>query len=165
MDKLDQALTEISGNLITAFVVTNTKSDLSMKMKVLLTGLAVSLLALAPAIANQVAPRSTEQAAPRPTESFNVVGTEPFWNITIDKTGITYSTPDTQKMTFPSAAPLSAEGRPAQKVRVYRLQGQTSGNLVIRQGACSDSMSDRKYDYSATLILGNTVKEGCAFKK
>ncbi|MER3434923.1 MAG: hypothetical protein C4288_16260 [Leptolyngbya sp. ERB_1_1] len=136
-----------------------------MKMKVLLTGLAVSLLALAPAIANQVAPRPTAQTAPQPTESFNVVGTEPFWNMTIDKTGITYSTPDTQKTTFPSVAPLSAQGRPGDNVRVYPLKGKTSGNLVIRQGACSDSMSDRKYDYSATLILGNTVKEGCAFKK
>lgn len=134
-----------------------------MKMKVLLTGLvglaglAAGLVTLMPVIANQ----NTMQS----TESFNVVGNEPFWSVAIDKTGITYSTPDSQKATFPSVAPLSAEGRPADTVRVYPLQGQTNGTLVIRRGVCSDTMSDRKYDYSATLILGNTVKEGCAIKK
>ncbi|MBD1842534.1 hypothetical protein H6F89_03710 [Cyanobacteria bacterium FACHB-63] len=125
-------------------------------MKVLLTGLAASLLALMPA---------TAQMNSRSIESFNVIGTEPFWNVTIDKTGITYKTPDPQNITFPYVAPLSAQGRPADYVRVYPLRGRTSGTLVIRRGACSDGMSDRKYNYTATLVLGNTVRDGCAMKK
>lgn len=126
-------------------------------MKVLLMGFAASLLALMPAIANQT--------RPRPVESFTVVGNEPFWNVEINQSGITYSTPEPKKMMFPSVAPLSAEGRPADNLRVYRLSGMTSGTLIIRKGACSDTMSDRKYNYSATLMLGDTVKEGCAIKK
>lgn len=128
-----------------------------MKMKVLLIGLAASLLTLLPAIANQT--------APEPIESFKVIGNEPFWSIGIDKTGITYSTPDSQKTTFPAVVPLSAQGRPADNLRVYPLKGRTNGTLIIRKGACSDTMSDRKYNYSATLILGDTVKEGCAIKQ
>lgn len=128
-----------------------------MKTKVLLMGFAASLLTLVPAIANQT--------KPRPVESFTVVGAEPFWNVEINQSGITYSTPEPKKVMFPSVAPLSAEGRPADNVRVYRLKGMTGGTLVIRKGACSDTMSDRKYDYSATMILGDTVKEGCAIKR
>lgn len=125
-------------------------------MKVLLTGLAASLLAVMPAIA---------QTSLRPVESFRVVGTEPFWGMTIDRSGITYSTPEIQKVTFPYVAPLSAQGRPADIVRVYPLRGRTSGTLVLRRGACIDGMSDRTYTHTAVLILGNTVKEGCAFKQ
>ncbi|GAP93629.1 COG3650 family protein [Leptolyngbya sp. NIES-2104] len=128
-----------------------------MKTKVLLMGFAASLLMLVPAIANQT--------KPRPVESFTVVGTEPFWNVEINQSGITYGTPEPKKVVFPYVAPLNAEGRPADSVRVYRLKGMTSGTLVIRKGACSDGMSDRKYDHSATMILGDTVKEGCAIKK
>lgn len=128
-----------------------------MKVQVLLMGFAASLIALMPAIANQT--------RPRPVESFTVVGAEPFWNVEINQSGITYTTPDPKKISFPYVAPLSAEGRPADNVRVYRLRGMTGGTLMIRKGACSDTMSDRKYNYSATLVLGDTVKEGCAIKK
>ncbi|MBW4523805.1 MAG: hypothetical protein KME18_01225 [Phormidium tanganyikae FI6-MK23] len=157
MDRLDQLLTKLFGISIDAFVGINTQLSLIMKMKVLLTGLAASLLAFVPAIANQTAPKAIE--------SFTVVGNEPFWSVAIDKSGITYSTPEPQKITFPYVAPLSAQGRPADNVRVYRLQGRSNGTLMIRKGECSDTMSDRKYGYSATLVLGNTVKEGCAIKK
>ncbi|NDJ19419.1 hypothetical protein GS601_19365 [Myxacorys almedinensis A] len=98
-------------------------------------------------------------------ESFIVRGNEPFWNVTVNKSNIVYSTPETPKLTFPSVAPLGAEGRPADNVRVYRLQGQPSGFLIINKGACSDTMSDQAYAYSATLILGNVVREGCAVKQ
>lgn len=125
-------------------------------MKVILTGLAASLLALMPAVA---------QTNLRPVESFRVVGTEPFWGMTIGRSGITYSTPEIQKVTFPYVAPLGAQGRPADSVRVYQLRGRTSGTLVLRRGACTDGMSDRRYSHSAVLILGNTVKEGCAIKQ
>ncbi|MBE9012340.1 hypothetical protein IQ250_19260 [Pseudanabaenaceae cyanobacterium LEGE 13415] len=129
---------------------------LKMKVHVLLMGFAASLFALMPAVA---------QTRSRTIESFTVVGNEPFWNIEINSSGITYSTPEPKKVLFPYVAPLSAEGRPADLLRVYRLRGMTSGTLVIRRGACSDTMSDRKYNYSATLVLGDTVKEGCAIKK
>ncbi|KOP26343.1 hypothetical protein AMR41_10935 [Hapalosiphon sp. MRB220] len=100
-------------------------------------------------------------------EEFIARGTEPFWSLTISKKGgIVYSTPENRKLTFPYVTPLQASGRPADLVRVYRLQGKTNNTLIIKkENACSDGMSDKQYPYSAILILGNKVLEGCAEKK
>jgi uncharacterized membrane protein len=97
----------------------------------------------------------------------NIRGTEPFWNVTVSKSGIVYSSPDTRKLTFPYVAPLTAAGRPADLVRVYRLRGRGNHSILTikKVSACSDGMSDKNYPYSATLILGNTVLEGCAERK
>jgi uncharacterized membrane protein len=97
-------------------------------------------------------------------EEFISVGNEPFWNVAVRKSGIVYSTPDAKKQTFPYVAPLKADGRPADLVRVYQLRGNNM--LIIKKVSnCSDTMSDNKYLYSATLILGNRVLEGCAQRK
>ncbi len=98
-------------------------------------------------------------------EEFVAVGNEPFWNITIGKRGIVYSTPDTKPQTFPYVAPIAAQGRPIDTVRVYRLQGANNLLILKKTNACNDTMSDRQYPYSATLILGNTVRDGCADRK
>ena len=99
-------------------------------------------------------------------EEFIARGTEPFWGITVAKTGITYSSPDAAQLKFPYTPPLQAVGRPADLVRVYRLRGRTNGTLILNKVSnCSDGMSDNEYPYSATLILGNTVREGCASRK
>lgn len=128
-------------------------------------GIAASLVGTAKVSqANPAIASFQTKATPKPSAapSFQVIGTEPFWGITVKPNGIVYSTPDSPQITFPYVAPLAAQGRPADLVRVYRLQGRTPGTLVIRRGACNDGMSDRKYDYNATLVLGNNVREGCA---
>jgi uncharacterized membrane protein len=99
-------------------------------------------------------------------EEFTVVGNEPFWSVTVSRRGIVYSTPEIRGRRYPYLAPATAQGRPPDVVRVYRLNGQPSGILVIKKAdACSDTMSDKVYPYNATLILGNRVLEGCAEKK
>ena len=99
-------------------------------------------------------------------EEFIVRGNEPFWSVTISRSGIIYSTPETNNRRYPYTAPITAAGRPADLIRVYRLNGQPSGMLVIKKAdACSDTMSDIVYPYNATLILGNRVWEGCAQKR
>lgn len=111
--------------------------------------------------------RPTPRPMPTPKlDEFMVSGTEPFWGVTVSRRGIVYTTPDAKPRTFPFVAPIAAQGRPIDLVRVYRLQGQPNQMLIIKKvTACSDGMSDRQYPYSATLILGNTVQEGCAMKK
>jgi uncharacterized membrane protein len=95
------------------------------------------------------------------SEKFTVLGTEPFWSVSVSKSGIVYSSPEVKKQTFPYVAPLKAQGRPDDFVRVYRLRGNNT--LIIKKdNACSDGMSDNKYPYSAVLIMGNKVLEGCA---
>lgn len=97
-------------------------------------------------------------------EGFKIVGAEPFWNVTIGKGGIVYQTPDTQPQTFSYVDPVAAQGRSLDSMRVYRLPGQ-SNVLMIQKGNCSDTMSDRVYPYSATLVLNDTVKTGCAVEQ
>ncbi|MBD2627223.1 COG3650 family protein [Trichormus variabilis] len=99
-------------------------------------------------------------------EEFTVVGNEPFWNITVTKRGIVYNALGKKQQTFPYTAPLSAQGRPIDKVRVYQLKGKEKNILILnRVNNCNDTMSDKKYPYSAIFIMGNKVLEGCAGKK
>jgi uncharacterized membrane protein len=119
------------------------------------------------ALAFHLNPANSAEAKPTErSEEFRVVGTEPFWGMSISKRGIVYSTPESRPRSFPYVAPMSAQGRPADVVRVYRLQSKPNTLLVINKVAiCSDGMSDKQYPYSATLILDNTVRQGCAEKK
>jgi uncharacterized membrane protein len=99
-------------------------------------------------------------------EEFIARGTEPFWSITVSKSSIVYSSVDQPKQIFPYVTPLTASGRPANLVRVYRLTGKGNNILIIKQvNTCSDGMSDKNYSYSATFIQGNRVLDGCAEKK
>jgi uncharacterized membrane protein len=123
-----------------------------------LLGLAITLLAIPSN--NQVIAQTTN------SEEFIARGTEPFWSVTVGKRGIVYSSPDVKSQTFPYVKPLTAEGRPADLLRVYRLRGRSNNMLMIKRvDNCGDGMSDIKYSYSATLILGNRVLEGCAENK
>lgn len=99
-------------------------------------------------------------------EGFIARGTEPFWSMTVNRNSIVYSSPEVRKRTYPYVAPMIAQGRPADLVRVYQLKGQPNGTLIIKKtDSCSDGMSDKIYPYEATLILGNQVLEGCAESK
>jgi uncharacterized membrane protein len=119
---------------------------------VLLLSLSTLFVASNPSVAQNKAP-----------ENFLVSGTEPFWSVKVAKTGIVFSTPEMTNLRFPYVKPLGASGRPLDVVRVYQLRGRSSGTLVLKKvDACSDGMSDNKYPYSATLILGNRVFDGCA---
>jgi uncharacterized membrane protein len=97
-------------------------------------------------------------------EEFIIRGNEPFWRVTVSKDGIFYETPEIKKQRLsPYVAPLKAEGRPLDVVRVYRLQRRPNSMLIINKvDSCSDTMSDKSYPYTATLIMGNTVMTGCA---
>ncbi|MBH8567083.1 hypothetical protein I8748_33880 [Nostoc sp. CENA67] len=134
---------------------------------VLLLGVATTLLVNNRSIANESVNKNNfivAQAASN--EEFIARGTEPFWNVTVSKRGIVYNSPGTQQVKFPYVAPLKAEGRPADLVRVYRLKGTGNNTLIIQKvSACSDGMSDKNYPYSAIFIQGNKILEGCAEKK
>ncbi|BAT51918.1 hypothetical protein NOS3756_08490 [Nostoc sp. NIES-3756] len=138
---------------------------------IFLAGITASLMLSYPSNANTPSQSSNSkflisQATNRGGEELIVNGTEPFWNVTIGRKGITYSTPESRQ-NFPYVAPITASGRPADVVRVYRLRGSNNviNTLVIRKGSCSDGMSDTRYPYSAVYISGNRVLEGCARAK
>ena len=109
-------------------------------------------------------PVSTPRAIVKAPEA-TAVGNEPFWSITVAANGILYKTPETQ-VRFPYVKPLQAIGRVNGSTLVYPLRkGNQQGTLVLQKltsGFCSDTMSDNRYPYSATVILNNTVLSGCA---
>ncbi|QXE21702.1 hypothetical protein B6N60_00379 [Richelia sinica FACHB-800] len=98
-------------------------------------------------------------------EVFIARGTEPFWNINVSRRGIFYTDINGKKLNFPYVTPLKAEGRSADLVRVYKLRGRNNTLIITKVKECSDGMSDQKYPYATTLILGNRVLEGCAERK
>lgn len=99
--------------------------------------------------------------------AFTVTGNEPFWNVSISRGSIVYSSPEeVKRQTFPYVTPMTAANRPDDVLRVYRLRGRPEGMLILKRTSnCSDGMSDKSYPYSATLILGNRAFEGCAQNK
>ncbi|WP_460207008.1 COG3650 family protein [Scytonema sp. NUACC21] len=137
---------------------------------VILLGLSVPFLVSDRSVANDSTLSSNRKtsliAQTAGAERFNVVGTEPFWNVTVSRSGIVYSSPEVKRLAFPYVTPLRAAGRPDDFVRVYQLKGKGINTLIIKKDdQCSDGMSDKVYPYSATFILGNKVLEGCAEKK
>ena len=92
-------------------------------------------------------------------ETINALGNEPFWSATIGNDILTYSTP---------------ENIDGQKVAITRFAGNgglgVSGriseedlNIAITPGECSDTMSDRSYPFTVTLIIGDKQLNGCAY--
>ncbi|MGA9377877.1 MAG: hypothetical protein WBV73_03665 [Phormidium sp.] len=147
----------------------------SLYFSAVLLGLSVSWLGRDSALANHNISEENVliSQTPAKVETFIGGGAEPFWDITVNRNGIVYSSPDyssseisKRTYSYPYVAPIKAEGRPLDVVRVYRLNGQPNGILIIKKtDSCSDSMSDKVYPYQATLILGNRVMEGCAERK
>lgn len=95
--------------------------------------------------------------------SISVVGTEPFWNVSIEPEGegfgATYASPDNPEGTpFPVARFAGNNG--------LGFSGELNGEAVqiaLTPGECSDGMSDRTYPYTATLAYGERTLFGCAF--
>jgi uncharacterized membrane protein len=101
---------------------------------------------------------SARQAAPADT-LLRLVGTEPFWGGILSATSFHFQSPEEQ-LPLAIESTETAAGRPADYVRLFQLKG---GNwLLIRQGDCSDGMSDQSYPYQATLWLQGRLYEGCA---
>lgn len=95
--------------------------------------------------------------APRPDAAFDgefkLVGTEPFWGLTIKGSQLSLDRLEGPDVVAPRTAPVM-EGQSA----VW-----TSGTLIVRltPGACSDGMSDRSYAYTATVRVDGETLNGC----
>lgn len=95
---------------------------------------------------------------PRPMRCF---GTEPFWALTMDLTGDTFSTPEGD-----TAFTLTEEGETRRAMLARFEDGDSnSQTLLIERGLCGDGMSDRDYGFAARLFLrdpgGNRFLTGC----
>ena len=90
-------------------------------------------------------------------DQLQVLGTEPFWSLSIDGVQAIYSTPE-------------SAGEPVRLVRteaggLLNLTGTVGGEVLAAQivpRECSDGMSDRRYSFAATITLGDRTMNGCA---
>lgn len=93
------------------------------------------------------------------TLAFHAIGTEPFWSLDIGPSGLRFTTPeDTLGIRFP---PVSAD---ASGDTIQWRASAARGSLEARlwPGSCSDGMSDRVWQYHASVRVDTTAYRGCA---
>ncbi|MBI1723895.1 MAG: hypothetical protein HYR48_08315 [Gemmatimonadetes bacterium] len=92
-------------------------------------------------------------------------GTEPFWAVSIDASGVVYRTPeDTAGVRFPPAG-----RRTAGDIVAYRSERATgeprSIEVRLGPGACSNGMSEIRYPLTAEVHLMGDTLHGCAERR
>jgi len=85
-------------------------------------------------------------------------GNEPFWAIEVEGDRLLWKTPE-----LPEGRALVAERRVHATGAGYTgTDGGKPFSLVILAEPCSDGMSDRTYDYTATWTYAGQAMHGCA---
>ncbi len=105
----------------------------------------------------------TTSAAVATTEPLRALGTEPFWALDIDSTGLRFTTPDdTSGKRFPPNAPTPMAG----DTLVWMAESDlTAVHVRIWPEPCSDGMSDRSYPWTAIVRVAGTTYRGCADRR
>jgi uncharacterized membrane protein len=111
-------------------------------------------------------PAATAEPAPVPasasfTEDAKIqfTGTEPFWGGSVEGTSLIYTTPENIDGTTIAVERSAVHG-------VLNLTGTLAGGafeMVIKEGECSDGMSDRTYPLIAALSVDGEERTGCAW--
>lgn len=102
------------------------------------------------------------QRGPAIALPLRALGTEPFWALDIDSTGLRFITPDdTSGIRFPPLVPGAAGDT------VVWVAGTEPASIDVRiwREQCSDGMSDRVYPYAATVRISGTAHRGCADRR
>lgn len=110
-----------------------------------------------PAAEAPAAKRLAGQENADPLQIFRVFGTEPFWNVNVESTKLTYTTPE-------DPAGVSMEGTRRATADGVEITGQHDGKpfvLTVSTGTCSDGMSDNMYSLVSTFRLGEVDYKGC----
>ena len=93
---------------------------------------------------------------------FSCSGTEPFWDLTVNR-GIVLQHAGIDTTRYPKAS-MKQVGT----TKVYRARraGQSPISVAVRvNGSCSDGMSDQTYPYEATVsVEGQPTLHGCCRK-
>lgn len=91
-------------------------------------------------------------------------GNEPFWAVQVDTGGIVFKTPENQDgLRFPIAVPTHV----GDSARFTSVTPDTPGHdieVIFDHRPCADSMSDRKWGYTARVTVDGTAYTGCADK-
>ena len=110
-----------------------------------------------PAAEAPAAKRMAGQENVDPLRIFRAFGTEPFWNVNVENTRLTYTTPEDQ-------TGVVLEGTHRATTDGVEITGQHDGKafvLTVSSGTCSDGMSDNTYSLVSTFRFGETDYKGC----
>jgi uncharacterized membrane protein len=88
-----------------------------------------------------------------PPQPYHAIGTEPFWNLSIDQREITFTRPDARPIRQPT--PKVIIGIAGEIYRTPRI------NVNIVHGRCSDGMSDRTYPDKVQVDVDGRPFNGC----
>ena len=116
-----------------------------------------------------IRPNDTASPPPQSTiadsltaQPLRALGTEPFWALDVDSTGLRFITPeDTSGIRF---QPI----RPTIDADTVVWSGQTEAATIevrVWPEKCSDGMSDREYPYGSRVIIAGTTYRGCADRR
>jgi uncharacterized membrane protein len=138
------------------------RHDRKVALKVLRPELAALALSIVAACQVRDSPRLPDTSDAPETAlagALRAIGTEPFWGLDIDSTGLRFTTPeDTKGIRWPPLTP-TISGDTA------RWAGETERAAVdarIWPARCSDGMSDRVWPYTAVVRIDSTTYRGCA---
>ncbi|HSD17280.1 MAG TPA: hypothetical protein VLC71_08500 [Thermomonas sp.] len=103
------------------------------------------------------AKRAPGQEHAEPLRIFRAFGTEPFWNVNVEGSRLTYTTPEDQAgMVMEGARRALADG--------VEIAGEHDGKafvLTVTTGTCSDGMSDIEHRMVSTFRYGEIDYTGC----
>ena len=114
----------------------------------------------APAAPPQDAPmakRAPGQESADPLQIFRAFGNEPFWNVNVEGSTLTFTTPEDQ-----AGQVMQGERRPIDGG--VELTGSHEGKafvLTVTAGDCNDGMSDNRYVLVSTFRYGEADYMGC----
>ena len=92
-------------------------------------------------------------------EVVHYIGTEPFWNGAAGGGLALYATPEN-----PDGSEFAVERFAGNNgLGISGRLDVAAFDLMITPGDCSDGMSDRTYPYTATLLVGDEQRQGCAW--
>lgn len=135
-----------------------------MRLTVLAAASLLALTACSPETSEPAEPPAPVEPAPvlagvNLNEPVRVLGTEPFWGITLDGTTLIYDGVDRPEQRAPQPKPL-IQGT----VATYEATTTTGTAISIMLAAteCSDGMSDRVFPLTARVKVGEEELSGCA---
>lgn len=94
-----------------------------------------------------------------PEETVTMLGTEPFWNVTITGERARYSDPEQPEGLAFTVTRFSGNGG----LGFSGTLEDKALTATLTPGDCSDGMSDRTFPFVATIALGGETLRGCGY--
>ena len=97
-----------------------------------------------------------------PVFAFRAMGNEPFWNVEISRRGLAFSEMGRDdRILFPYSPPTFFG---EQIIYRSQIRGQQPRTIVVRleEEACSDSMADATFGFTASVKIDDRTLVGCA---